>query len=75
MTVKINIHYPVLQQYANNQEVVEVNGSTVGDCLKDFAKKYPDAEKMLFDEHGKLRNYIMVFVNQEYASPVELAKP
>jgi len=41
MSVKVNIFYPHLQQFTNNQDVVEVNGSTVGDCLDDMVRQYP----------------------------------
>lgn len=75
MSVKINISYPHLQQFTDSQDVVEVNGSTVGDCLDDMVRQYPNIKKALFDEHGQLLSYVMFFINREYASPAELDKP
>lgn len=75
MSVKVNIFYPHLQQFTNNQDVVEVNGSTVGDCLDDMVRQYPSLKKALFDEHGQLLSYVIFFINREYAHPAELTKP
>ncbi len=74
MSIKINIP-PYLRSYTNNVEVVEVNGSTVGECLSHLFKQFPDIEKALFDKDGKLHSYIDVYINNESAYPEELAKP
>jgi molybdopterin converting factor small subunit len=74
MSVKINLH-PTLHSFANNQAVVEVNGSTVGECVNELVKRFPRLKSMLLDKKGKLLNYVEVYVNQESAYPEELAKP
>ena len=73
MSIKINIP-PYLRSYTNNVEVVEVNGSTVGECLSHLFKQFPDIKKALFDKNGELRGYIDVYINNESAYPEELAK-
>lgn len=75
MSVKVNIPYPHLQQFTGNRDVVEVNGSTVGECLDHLVKQFPGIEKGIFGEHSKLLSYVMVFINKEYTSPAELDKP
>ena len=75
MGVKVNIYYPHLQQFTDNQEVVKVNGSTVGECLYHLVQQFPAVGKGIFDEHGKLLNYVDIYVNQESSYPEELAKP
>lgn len=75
MSVKVKIFYPHLQQYTDNQEVVEVNGSTVGECLGDLVKQFPGIEKGIFDEHGQLINYVYFFINGKGTYPTDLAKP
>ena len=75
MSVKINIFYPHLQQFTNNQDVVEVNGSTVGECLDHLVNQFPGIEKGLFDEHGQLLNYVYFLINGEAAYPTDLAMP
>ena len=74
MSVRLSIH-PLLYHMTDDQEEVEVNGSTVGECLKDFVSRFPETEKVLFDNNGKLLAYVDIYVNGESAYPDELAKP
>ena len=74
MSIKVNIPY-LLQYLTNGGKVAEVNGSTVGECLKHLAEQFPLIEKALFDEHGKLISYLDIYVNGESAYPEELGKP
>ena len=74
MSVKINIH-PFLFHLTNDQEVVEVNGNTVGQCLEQLVARFPELGKWLFRKDGKLNNLVDIYVNQESAYPEELAKP
>ena len=78
MSIKVNIFYPHLLQATNNQKVVEVNGTTVGQCLNDLVKQFPDIEKLVFAEPNKLLNFINILVNGESVltyAPDPLAKP
>ena len=54
--------------------MVEVDGSTVGKCLDHLIKEFPGMKKALFDNKGKLRNIIEIYVNMKSAYPNELAK-
>lgn len=74
MSIRVNIH-PSLYHLTNNQEIVEVNGSTVGQCLDHLTRQFPDIQEALFDEKGKLLNYIDIYINMESAYPDEAAKP
>lgn len=74
MSVKINIH-PFLTQHTNDQDVVEVNGSTVGQCLEQLVGQYPELRKWLFEKDGKLNRLVEIYVNGESSYPEELAKP
>lgn len=74
MSVRINLH-PNLLQFTNDQAIVEVNGSTVGECLDELVKQFPQIKRGLFDKDGKLLNYVDVYVNYESSYPEELAKP
>lgn len=73
MSVKINIH-KTHRQLTDGLDVVNVEGATVGECLRELVKRFPDMEKKLFDGKGKLQNVIEVYVNMESAYPDELAK-
>jgi len=74
MNAKINIPH-ILRQYTNNQGVVEVNGNTVGQCLNHLIKQFPGIKQEIFDNNGKLHDYIDVYVNGESSYLEELAKP
>jgi molybdopterin converting factor small subunit len=74
MSVKVNIS-SALSEYTNSQSVAEVNGSTVAECLEHLIKQLPDIKQWLFDENGKLRSYVDIYVNKESAYPEELTKP
>ena len=74
MSIKVNIH-PVLRHYTDDQEVVEVNGTNVGECLKDLIKQFPSIERGLFNKQGRLFNYVDIYVNLQSAFPEELTKP
>lgn len=64
-----------MHQFTNSQAVAEVNGNTVGHCLNDLVKQFPDIEKWLFGKNGKLLNYVDIYVNTESSYPEELDKP
>ncbi len=74
MGIKISIP-SYLQPYAEDSEVVEVNGSTVKECLDHLVKQYPDMKKMLFAKEGKLLDYVSIYVDGEFTYTDELARP
>ena len=74
MSVKINIH-PALSYLTNNQDVVEVSGKTVGQCLEQLVTRYPELKGWLFGKNGKLSNVVEIYVNLKSSYPEELAKP
>ena len=73
MSVKIYIA-SYLQPYTNNEAVVGVNGSKVGECLSQVVKEFPGIEKMLYLETGKLLPYVAIYVNLADVYPEDLAK-
>jgi hypothetical protein len=75
MAIKINIFYPMVQQILDNRDSVEVNGSTVGECLDDLVRQYPEAGKWIFDERHQLLKPVFVYVNAESIYKVSLSKP
>jgi len=72
VSVKLHIH-KTHRQYTDGNDVVEVEGSTVGECLKALINKYPGMQEALFDKKGKLLNIVEIYVNGESAYPNELA--
>lgn len=73
MAVKIHLH-ATHRQFTDGSEVVEVEGSTVGECLTRLIERFPGLEKALFERKGKLRNIVEVYLNHASAYPNELAR-
>lgn len=54
-----------LRQFAEKKDSVELAGSTVGDVLSALTAQYPDMRKNLFNDEGKLRSFVNVYLNDE----------
>ncbi|MBI2833152.1 MAG: molybdopterin-synthase adenylyltransferase MoeB [Acidobacteria bacterium] len=64
MTTKILIPTP-LRPYAGKQEVVEVDGRTVGEALNNLTSHYLELRKHLYTDDGRLRRFVNVYVNDD----------
>ena len=64
MTAKVRIPTP-LRKLTNNEEVVEVNASTVGDAIIELQSRYPGIKERLLDDQGAVRRFVNVYVNEE----------
>ena len=74
MSVKVHL-YSGLKGCTNGKNVVEVHGSTVGECLTDLVEQFPKMKQELFEKNGKLSGAVLVSVNLKSAYPEELANP
>ena len=54
-----------LRQYAEKQDSVELPGATVGEVLGALTTRFPDLKKHLYNDEGKLRSFVNVYVNDE----------
>ena len=77
MATKILIPTP-LRAYTGKQDVVEAEGSTVGELLANMTTGYGDLRKHLYTEDGKMRHFVNIYVNdddirylQKEATPVK----
>ncbi|MFC1920951.1 MoaD/ThiS family protein [Chloroflexota bacterium] len=73
MSVKLNIN-PSMTYLTDGLEMIEVQGSNVGQCLEQLVARFPEAREWLYGKDGKLNNYIDIYVNMESAYPEELAR-
>jgi molybdopterin converting factor small subunit len=64
MAVKVYLPTP-LRQYAEGREVVELEGSTVGEVLMKLVNRFTALQKHLFTETGGVRSFVNVFLNDE----------
>ena len=74
MSVKIYLH-PMLRFHADNHEVIETTGDTVGECLDNVFLEYPELKTDLLEEDNKLKRHFEIFVNFESTYPEELNTP
>ena len=70
--MKVRIPDP-LRSYTGQEKVVEANGETVGELLRDLDAHYPGIRFRMVDEQNAIRKHMKVFVNDE--SVRDLATP
>lgn len=56
--VKIN---PLLQEHADLPSTIEVDGKTIGECLDDIVRQYPQSKIWLFGVDSLMR--VMISIN------------
>ena len=54
-----------LRVYADKQDVVQVEGNTVGELLQNLTAKYLDLKKHLYNEDGRLRSFVNIYLNDD----------
>ena len=54
-----------LRPLAGGNSTVETDGATVAEVLKKLDSAHPGFQDRLFDESGKLRRFVNVFVAEE----------
>jgi adenylyltransferase/sulfurtransferase len=54
-----------LRQFAEKHDSVELDGASVGEVLSALTTKFPDLRKQLFNDEGKLRSFVNVYLNDE----------
>ena len=77
MTTKTNIDLRIptpLRGYTDRHSTVRLSGSTVDEAMTDLVTQHPDLQLHLFDEDGKLRSYINLYLNAEDIRQLEGAQ-
>src|SRR5687767_6707343 len=64
MANKILIPTP-LRPFTGKQDAVEVDGATIGELLSNLTTKYEGLKPHLYNEQGKLRSFVNVYLNDE----------
>ena len=64
MPKKVRIPTP-LRKLTNDEELVDVNGSTVGEVITELQTRYPGFQERLLDESGQIRRFVNIYVNEE----------
>ena len=54
-----------LRPYTDKQEAVQASGATIGELLVDLTTKYAGLKAHLYNEQGKLRSFVNIYINDE----------
>ncbi len=54
-----------LRQFAAGNDTVDVDAETVGQALRQLVAAHPQIERNLFNEQGRLRSFVNVYVDDE----------
>src|SRR3979409_1087567 len=61
---KILIPTP-LRPYTDKQDAVDAAGATIGELLADLTAKHAGLKAHLYNDQGKLRSFVNIYVNDE----------
>jgi molybdopterin synthase sulfur carrier subunit len=64
MAVKVRVPGP-LRRLTAGESVVEVDGATVAEALDALETKYPGFRERIYDQDGKLRQFVNIYKNDE----------
>ena len=64
MAVNVRIPAP-LRTLTADQELVSIEGATLGDVVQNLETSYPGMRERLCEDDGELRRFVNVFVNGE----------
>jgi adenylyltransferase/sulfurtransferase len=60
------VHIPTpLRAFTDKRDTVEVDGATVGEALAGLVAAFPELQRHLYNEQGKLRHFVNVYVNDD----------
>jgi molybdopterin converting factor small subunit len=65
----------VFSMYTNNDVKLKAEGKTVGECLHDLARQYPEFGKIILEKNGDLLQSFDIFVNGKDTYPQTMAYP
>jgi molybdopterin synthase sulfur carrier subunit len=64
MAKKVRIPTP-LRKLTNNEEVIEVDATTITEAIAELQMRFPGFKERLLDETGAVRRFVNVYVNEE----------
>ena len=73
MTIAIHLH-PDMSYLAANNDVVEADGGTIGECIEQLITQYPALKDLIFYKDGQLQTFIEIYLNRKAAYPDELRR-
>lgn len=68
--IQITVPYP-LREYTRGQEIVDLRAATLADAIGELDAKFPGIGYRLLDDQGRLRRYVLAFVNEAPVTHLE----
>ena len=64
--MSVAVEFPsALQRFVGNRKMVEVSPGTVKTAFEALAKDYSGLKDQLYDENGKIRSFVNIYLNDE----------
>jgi sulfur-carrier protein len=54
-----------LRKLTQNQEIVEADGTTIGEVIESLERTYPGLKERICDDQNQIRRFVNVFLNDE----------
>jgi sulfur-carrier protein len=54
-----------LRKFTNNSAKLQTNADTIGKTVAELTLHFPDLKKHLLDEHGQIRFFVNIFVDND----------
>lgn len=64
MSIKVRIPQP-LQKLTGGKDLIDAEGKDIKSLLEDIEKNFPGIRERIYDESGKIRRFINLYVNEE----------
>lgn len=62
MSIRVRIPTP-LRRFTGGAEEVGGSGDTIGSVVEDLEQKFPGIRERLYDEQGRVRRFVNIYVN------------
>ena len=64
--VRIEVYLPrALREYSEGKDWIELRAATLADAVTQLNARFPGLGYRLLDDQGKMRRYVLVFVNED----------
>lgn len=70
--VKVRLFHELRDQVGESE--IEIEATTMNDVVQSLIKKQSTVKDLLFDSQGRLRGYILFYVNNAVLNPPDLAR-
>lgn len=70
--IKVRLFHELRDQIGESE--IEIEATTMNDVLQSLIKKQSTVKDLLFDSQGRLRGYVLLYLNNTVLNPPDLAR-